>query len=168
MIRNVRFDVPSVETSLSFWNIQILYCVNTLEVFVHSTNHLLLSQSKMFSNCSQEVFSKMWTLTHSICSRANQTCTDSMYKKRLWKITEGFLDTSPYKFTRAKNMSLIFVKSTHIAYALFTLPYNSVKFSPSWLSYCVYSWQNKKGCSLTEFLTFIDHSLNARSILMSK
>ncbi len=115
-ICDVRFDMPSADTTSFILKHSDLHCVNTHEVFVH----LLLSQSKVFTkvitcncNCNCKVitvkrFSKMWTLTHSICCRTNQTCPDSMNKKRLWKITEGFLDASPSKFTRAKKMSLTF------------------------------------------------------------
>ncbi len=98
---------------LSFWNIQI--CIVWTPVKCSFISYYRRARCSVIT---VKRFSKMWTLTHSICCRTNQTCPDSMHKKRLWKSTEGFLDASPSKFTRAKKMSLTFEQCWFNTYSI--------------------------------------------------
>lgn len=63
--------------------------------------------------------------------------------EKYWKMIFGHKPIQIYK-SKEYVSHLNCVDSTHIAYALFTLAYNRVKFSPGRFSCCVYPCQNQK------------------------
>ncbi len=85
MICDVRFDMPSADTTSFILKHSDLHCVNTREVFVH----LLLSQSKVFSNYCQEVFKNVnFNTLHLLQNQSNMSWLHEQEEvmEKYWRI----------------------------------------------------------------------------------